>query len=68
MFGRSEVLGELTLADNAGELDLAVAVEQQNGGARRRLGGERTRKAFTSLRGPQRALESGSVEDVPVAL
>jgi hypothetical protein len=60
MFGRSEVLGEPTLAHNVREIDLATAVEQQNGGARRRIGGERTNKAFASLRGPQGALESAA--------
>ena len=64
------MLGEPTLAHNARELDLAIAVEQQNGGVRRRIGGERTNEAFAGLRGLQRALEhiADDVEHVPVAL
>ena len=51
-------------------LDLAVAVEQHDGGARRRIGGERADEACARLRGPQRVLEGGAheVEDVTVAL
>ena len=52
------------------ELDLAVAVEQHDGGARRRVGGERADEAPARLRGSQRVLEpgAGEVEHVAVAL
>jgi hypothetical protein len=70
MFGRVEVLGEPTVGVGARELDLAVAVEQHDGGARRRVGGERMGEAAARLFGAQRALEHGAsdVEHVAVAL
>ena len=51
-------------------LDLAIAVEQHDGGARRRIGGERAGEARARLRAPQRVLEARAheIEDVAVAL
>ena len=70
VLGRPEVLGEPALGVEARVLDLAVAVEQHDGGARRRIGGERADEARARLRGPQRVLEAGAheIEDVTVAL
>ena len=69
MLGRPEALGEPTLGVEARELDLAVAVEQHDGGARRRVGHERAGEAPARC-GPQRVLEAGAhdVEHVAVAL
>ena len=57
-------------ASRAGELDLAVAVEQHHRRAGRRIVGERADEAPARLRGPQRTLEprAGDVEHVAVAL
>jgi hypothetical protein len=70
VLGRPEVLGEPALGVEVRVLDLAVAVEQHDGGARRRIGGERADEAPARLRGPQRVLEAGAheIEDVAVAL
>src|SRR5580765_3060598 len=61
---------EPALGIEAGVLDLAVAVEQHDGGARRRIGGERADEAPARLRGPQRVLDAGAheIEEVTVAL
>jgi hypothetical protein len=65
-----EVLGEPAPGVEARVLDLAVAVEQHDGGARRRVGGQRAHEAPARLRGPERVLEAGAhhVEHVAVAL
>ena len=70
MLGCVEVLGEPTVGVRTRELDLAVAVEQHDGGPRRRIGGERMDEAAAGLNGSQRALEHGAsdVEHVAVAL
>ena len=70
MLGRPEVLGEPPLGGEARVLDLAVAVEQHDCGARRRIGRERADEAPARLRGPQRVLQAGAheIEDVTVAL
>ena len=70
MLGCVEVLGEPTVGIRTRELDLAVAVEQNDGGPRRRIGGERLDEAAAGLSGSQRALEHGAsdVEHVAVAL
>ena len=70
MLGRPEVLGEPALGGEARVLDLAVAVEQHDGGARRRIARERADEAPARLRCPQRVLEAGAheIEDVTVAL
>jgi hypothetical protein len=44
------VLGEPALGVKARVLDLAVAVEQHNGGARRWIGGERADEAYPRFR------------------
>src|SRR4051794_27196410 len=64
------MLGEPALGLEARLLDLAVAVEQHDRGARRRIGGERADEAPARLRGPQRVLEAGAreIEEVTVAL
>jgi len=49
-------------------LDLAVTVEQHNGGARRRGGGERAEEPLASLRLPQRGLEDRAYEIKHVAI
>jgi hypothetical protein len=70
MVGRAEVLGKPALGVDAGELDLAGAVEQHDCGARRRLRGERPREAPARLRDTQCVLESRAhdVEHIAVAL
>src|SRR5215207_1634280 len=70
MVGLAEVLGQPTPGLGAGELDLAIAVEQHHRRARRRIVGERADEAPARLRGPQRTLEprAGDVEHVAVAL
>ena len=60
MLGCVEVLGEPTIGFRARELDLAVAVEQHDGGARRRSGGECMGEATAGLTGSQLALEHGA--------
>jgi hypothetical protein len=66
----ARVLGEPALGVKARVLDLAVAVEQHDGGARRRIGRERADEACARFRGPQRVLQGGphEIEDVAVAL
>ena len=59
VLGCPEVLGEPALGVEAGVFDLAVAVEQHNGGARRRAGGERADEPLARLRIPQRDLTPG---------
>jgi hypothetical protein len=51
-------------------LDLPVAVEQDDGGAGRRIGRERADEPSARLGGPQRVLEARTheIEDVAVAL
>ena len=56
MLSRPEVLGEPALGVEARVFNLAVVVEQHNGGARRRGGGERADEPLASLRIPQRVL------------
>src|SRR5512132_1727957 len=70
MLGRPKVLGEPALGVGARVLDLAVAVEQHDGGAWRRIGGEGADEACARFRSPQRVLESGAheIEDVAVTL
>ena len=70
MVGLAEVLGQPSPGLGAGELDLAIVVEQQDRRAGRRIVGERTDEAPARLRGPQRTLEprAGDVEHVAVAL
>src|SRR5829696_8210405 len=70
MVGLAEVLGQPTPGLGAGELDLAIVVEQRHRRAGRRIVGERTNQAPARLRGPQRTLEprAGDVEHVAVAL
>ena len=70
VLSRPEVLGEPELGVEARLLDLAVAVEQHNGRARRRPGGEREDEPLSRLRLPQCFLEGGphEIEHVAVAL
>ena len=70
MLSRPEVLGEPALGVDARLFDLAVAVEQHNGGARRRAGGERADEPLARLRIPQRNLDAGAheIKHVAVAL
>jgi hypothetical protein len=53
------VLGEPALGVKARVLDLAVAVGQHDGAARRRIGRERADEACARFRGPQRVLQAG---------
>src|SRR4051794_22199299 len=64
------MFGEPALGVEARLLNLAVAVEQHDRGARRRIGGERADEAPARLRRPQRTLEAGAheIEEVTVAL
>src|SRR5688572_32944497 len=70
MFRHTEVLRQPTPGVGAGELDLAVAIEQYHRGPGRRIVSERADEAPVRLRGPQRTLKpwAGEVEHVAVAL
>src|SRR5215213_5578178 len=66
----TEVLGQPAPGVRAGELDLALPVEQEHRRAGRRIVGQRADEAPARLRGPQGTLElrTGDVEHVAVAL
>ena len=70
VLGRAVVLAEPALGVEGRVLDLAVAVEQQHGCARRRIGGEGADEPPARLGGLQRVLEGRAheIEDVAVAL
>jgi hypothetical protein len=68
VLSRPEVLGEPALGVEARLLNLAIVVEQHNGGARRRGGGERADEPLARLRIPQRGIEHRPHEIKHVAI